>query len=51
MLHVRDISIWFGTRKVIADVSLDLAAGQIIVLLGPNGAGKTTILRAMNGRA
>lgn len=49
MLAVRDISVWFGSRKVLDDVSLELAAGEIIVLLGPNGAGKTTLLRAMNG--
>ncbi len=49
MLAVRDISVWFGNRRVLDDVSLELAAGEIIVLLGPNGAGKTTLLRAMNG--
>src|SRR6187549_745543 len=49
MLEVRDISVWFGTREVIDGVSLDLAAGRIIVLLGPNGAGKTSLLRALNG--
>jgi iron complex transport system ATP-binding protein len=49
MIKAREISVWFGRRKVIDDISLDLASGEIIVLLGPNGAGKTTLLRAMNG--
>jgi len=49
MLTASNISVWFGNRQVIEDVSLDLAAGEIIVLLGPNGAGKTTLLRAFNG--
>jgi iron complex transport system ATP-binding protein len=49
MLEVRDISVWFGDRRVIDEVSLDVVPGQIIVLLGPNGAGKTTLLRALNG--
>jgi iron complex transport system ATP-binding protein len=49
MLKAYDISVSFGRRKVIDSVSLELAAGRIIVLLGPNGAGKTTLLRALNG--
>ena len=48
MLQVGDISVWFGTRQVIDDVSLELGPGEIVVLLGPNGAGKTTLLRALN---
>lgn len=48
MLSVRDISVWFGDRRVIDDVSFQLEGGEILVLLGPNGAGKTTLLRALN---
>ena len=33
----------------LADLSLDIAAGQVTVLLGPNGAGKTTALRILTG--
>ena len=48
MLEVRNISIAFGQRTIIDDVSLDLRAGEIVALLGPNGAGKTTLLRSLN---
>jgi len=49
MLTVEDISVHYGERKVLKNVSLELKRGEIIALLGPNGAGKTTLLRALNG--
>lgn len=49
MLEVRDITINYGTRDVLRDVSLSLEDGKIIALLGANGAGKTTLIRALNG--
>ncbi|HKP69317.1 MAG TPA: ABC transporter ATP-binding protein [Pyrinomonadaceae bacterium] len=49
MLEVRNISVRFGDREVLHDVSLKVAAGETIALLGPNGAGKTTLLRSLNG--
>lgn len=49
MLAVENISVRFGTREILRDVSLSARSGEIIALLGPNGAGKTTLLRAGNG--
>jgi len=49
MLEIENISIGFGVREVLRDVSFALLEGEIIALLGPNGAGKTTLIRAMNG--
>jgi ABC-2 type transport system ATP-binding protein len=33
----------------LADLSLEVAAGEVLALLGPNGAGKTTTVRLLNG--
>jgi heme exporter protein A len=37
----------FGRRRVLVEVSFDLAPGGFLLLLGPNGAGKTTLLRIL----
>ena len=42
---VRSVNKKFGERKVVEDLSFDLAAGEILGLIGPNGAGKTTTIR------
>lgn len=41
-LSIKNLSKSFKQRKVVDNVSLDLAVGSIVGLLGPNGAGKTT---------
>ncbi len=39
----------YGGRTVVADVSLEVRPGEIVVLLGPNGAGKTTTVEIAEG--
>ena len=39
----------YGGRTVVRDVSVEVAAGEIVGLLGPNGAGKTTIFSMVVG--
>jgi len=41
-LEARGLQKSYGARKVVKDVHLAVAAGEVVGLLGPNGAGKTT---------
>jgi ABC-type multidrug transport system ATPase subunit len=49
LLAVRGISLRYGRRLVLSDVSFDLGAGQCLGVLGASGSGKTTLLRALVG--
>ncbi|GAA4498474.1 LPS export ABC transporter ATP-binding protein [Pseudaeromonas paramecii] len=42
LLHAANLKKSYKGRQVVSDVSLQVAAGQVVGLLGPNGAGKTT---------
>lgn len=49
LLVARGVSHAFGSAQVLADVSLELEPGRLVVVAGPNGAGKTTLLRVLAG--
>jgi len=49
MLRARNISVGYGKRAVLGDISFELREGEVVALLGANGAGKTTLIKALNG--
>jgi len=49
LISLENVSVNFGQRRVLSDVSLKLQPGRILTLLGPNGAGKSTLVRVVLG--
>lgn len=48
MLKITNLSKSFGSKKILNNVSLDLAPGEIAILLGSSGVGKSTLMRVLN---
>jgi phosphate transport system ATP-binding protein len=47
-LVVRDLSLSFGSKKVMERINVEIPRGHITALIGPSGSGKSTFLRAIN---
>ena len=47
ILNARKLSVGYGEKTVVADITFSAEAGQILCLIGPNGAGKSTLLKTL----
>jgi len=46
--EAKNVSIWYGEKRAIEDVSLSIASNAVTAIIGPSGCGKSTFLRALN---
>ncbi len=44
----RDVSVFYGTKQALKNVTLDVARRQVLAMIGPSGCGKSTFLRCLN---
>lgn len=49
MLELRSLNVAYGQAQALWDISLKVAAGELLCIVGPNGAGKTTLVNTLAG--
>ena len=49
ILATRSLGLDIGGARIVADVSLEVRAGELVGIIGPNGAGKTTLFNLLSG--
>lgn len=49
MLEIKNLSVSYGKKEVLKNLSLSFEKGKITSLIGPNGCGKTTLLNYISG--
>jgi phosphate transport system ATP-binding protein len=46
--QVKDLSIWYGEKRAIDSVTMDIVSNAVTAIIGPSGCGKSTFIRALN---
>ena len=47
-ISIRDFGFWYGPKKALDAISLDIPERQVTAFIGPSGCGKSTLLRNLN---
>src|SRR3954452_10685340 len=47
-METKNVSMWYGSKRAIDNVSLDMPAKAVTAIIGPSGCGKSTFIRALN---
>jgi len=48
VMHVQDLSCFYGRHKAVEGVYMDIYEGQVTAIIGPSGCGKSTFLKSLN---
>ena len=49
-IKTEKLSVGYGRKVLLGDVSIEVKSGRILTLIGPNGSGKSTILKTLTGQ-
>jgi phosphate transport system ATP-binding protein len=47
-MSCRKVSVFYGQKQAIKDVSVDIGRNEVLAMIGPSGCGKSTFIRCMN---
>ena len=47
-IKVENLDFYYGKRKALFDITMDIGANRVTALIGPSGCGKSTFLRTLN---
>jgi phosphate transport system ATP-binding protein len=47
-ITARNVSAWYGSKRAVTDISMDIQKHSVTALIGPSGCGKTTYIRCFN---
>lgn len=47
-IQVNDLSLYYGEKKALNEISMQIPANKVTALIGPSGCGKSTFLRCIN---
>lgn len=48
IIEMEDVSVWYGDKVGVQDITFDLPRNKVSAIIGPSGCGKSTLLRAIN---
>jgi phosphate transport system ATP-binding protein len=47
-ISVKDLSLYYGAKQALKDISMDIPANKVTAFIGPSGCGKSTFIRSIN---
>ncbi|USG66331.1 phosphate ABC transporter ATP-binding protein PstB [Brevibacillus ruminantium] len=48
IMEVRDVSVYYGEKRAVTNINMDIERHSVTAFIGPSGCGKSTLLRSMN---